>query len=439
MYSLDYDETYAPTAKADSIRTLLSIAAAEDCEMVQFDIKTAFLHGDLDEEIYMELPSGYDLPGSKDKVCRLTKSLYGLKQASRQWNKKFIDFLHRYDLKQSVADPCVFYSTTKPLLATTIFVDDSLGISTALDKLQHMISYLQQHFKVTTRLADVYIGLRISRDRFQRTLYVDQSRYIKTLLAKYGYTDVNPVSTPADSNVHLQRPLPDDDQPVPNFPYQNIVGSLLHVMVYTRPDIAHAVTTVAQYSSNFREIHCTAVRRIVKYLRGTTNHALCYSPSKYPGQLITYADADYAGDVNDRKSRSGCVILLNNAPVLWLSRKQSCIATSTTESEYIAAALASKETIWLRRLLTDFGLLYPGPTSLRSDNQSVVRLILNPEFHKRTKHIDIVYHKIRELQDNAEIDIIYVPTDRQFADIFTKSLTPEKFLKLRATLNIVQR
>jgi hypothetical protein len=149
-------------------------------------------------------------------------------------------------------------------------------------------------------------------------------------------------------------------------------------------------------TTNFREIHCTAVKRILKYLRGTTDYALCYSSDNTaPNSLVAYTDADYAGDLNDRKSRSGSILLLNNGPVIWLSRKQPCTATSTTESEYVAASLTSKEAVWARRLLADIGFNQQVPTPLYSDNQSAIRLVQNPEFHKRTKHIDVVFHLIR--------------------------------------------
>ena len=249
------------------------------------------------------------------------------------------------------------------------------------------------------------------------------------------------MSTPSDPHVHLSSPRPDDcDSSIPHFPYQEIVGSLLYLATHSRPDIAHAVSVVAQYATNFREIHCTAVKRILKYLRGTTDYALCYSSVSTGNQvLLAYTDADYAGDLNDRKSRSGSILLLNNGPVLWLSRKQPCTATSTTESEYVAASLTSKEVVWARRLLTDLGFAQAKPTPLFSDNQSAIRLVQNPEFHKRTKHIDVVYHLIREIQARGEITIFYVPTRLQLADILTKALTPDIFQKLRAALHLGQK
>ena len=272
-------------------------------------------------------------------------------------------------------------------------------------------------------------------------MFVDQQRFTETLLVKYGFQNVNTVSTPSDPHVHLISPLPDDcDSSILNFPYQEIVGSLLYLATHSRPDIAQAVYVVAQYATNFREIHCTAVKRILKYLQGTTDFALCYSFVSTGNQvLLAYTDADYAGDLNDCKSHSGSILFLNNGPVLWISRKQPCTATSTTEFEYVAASLASKEVVWARRLLSDLGFAQTKPTPLFSDNQSDIRLVQNPEFHKRTKHIDDVFHLIREIQARGEITLFYVPTRLQLADILTKALTPDLFHKLRAALNLGQK
>ena len=441
---VDYNETFAPTARAESIRIILSIVAAEGLFMIQFDIKTAYLNSTIAEVIYMEMPVGFEeyfhrnFPGCRGKVCRILKGLYGLKQSTRGWNKTFSDFLKEYALIQSAVDPCVFFSTQSPRLILALWVDDGLVVCSDQVLLQKLISHLKTKFEVTVGDADVYVGFHITRDLPHNKLFVDQQRFTETILVKYGFQNVNAVSTPSDPHVHLRSPLPDDcDSSIPNFPYQEIVGSLLYLATHSRPDIAYAVSVVAQYATNFREIHCTAVKRIFKYLRGTTNFALCYSRMSTGNQiLLAYTDADYAGDLNDRKSRSGSVLFLNSCPVLWISQKQPCTATSTMESEYVAASLTCKEVVWARRLLLDLGFSQATTTPLFSDNQSAIRLVQNPEFHKRTKHIDVVYHLIREIQARGEITVSYVPTRLQLADILTKALTPETFQTLRAALNI---
>lgn len=178
-------------------------------------------------------------------MCHLLRSLYGLKQSGRQWNHKFSQFLQAWNLIQSNADPCVFYSTTSPWLATTIFVDDSLAICKVKKLLQEMISYLKTNFDVTTGEVDMYIGLHITRDRASPSIFIDQHRFTETLLAKYGFSKAAPVNTPADPNARLQRPLPNDDEESPVFPYQSCVGSLMYLQTWSRPDISQAVSTVS--------------------------------------------------------------------------------------------------------------------------------------------------------------------------------------------------
>ena len=444
---VDYTETFAPTARAESIRILLSIAGADGLILVQFDIKTAYLNSTIHEVIFMDLPVGFEewfhrhFPASRGKVCRILKGLYGLKQSARSWNSTFSAFLKAYDLLQSAADPCVFFSTTTPRLILALWVDDGLAMCQDKALLSKMIAHLQTTFEVTVGDADVYVGIHITRDFPARRIYIDQQRFTETILAKYGFQDAHTVSTPCDPHVSLSHPSAGDtDTHVPQFPYQEIVGSLLYLATHSRPDIAHAVSVVAQYASNFREIHCTAVKRILKYLRGTTDFALCYSRDSTTPHLFTaFTDADYAGDINDRKNMNGSLLFLNNGPVIWLSRKQPCTASSTTESEYVAASLTSKEVVWARRLLGDIGFSQSQPTPLYSDNQSAIRLVQNPEFHKRTKHIDVVFHLIREFQTRGDISVSYVPTRLQLADILTKALTPDVFHKLRSALNLTKK
>ena len=317
-------------------------------------------------------------------------------------------------------------------------VDDGLAACKDIVQISAMISYLQEHFEVTSGPVEVYVGMRITRDRFSRRLWIDQTRFIHTMLAKYGFSDAHPVLTPADVNVHLQSPLIHDDTPIPDFPYENMVGCLLYVSCITRLDISLATTTVSQYNNNYQEIHCTAVRRIMKYLLGTADFGICYSGSSTPTILTTYADANYAGDIDDRKSQTGCILMLNGGSISWLSCKQQCTASSTTESEYIAAATSSKETKWQRCLLFEMGHLQHLPTKLYGDNQATLQLVLNPEYHKRTKHIDVAYHVIREHQQRGIVNVTYVNTHHQLADILTKPLPPDKFCKLRTSLNLIK-
>lgn len=234
-HGIDYQETFAPTVRAESIRILLAVAAVEDLDLVQFDIKTAYLNATLHEEIYMELPQGFEeeiyrrFPGSHGKLCRIRKGLYGLKQSAREWNHTFSDFLKRYNLLQSPVDPCIFYSNTHPRLTLSLWVDDGLAMCQDPKLLHHVVEYLKSTFEVTVGAADTYVGLHITRHRFSKTLYIDQHRYTETVLTRFGFQDATPISTPSDSHVHLTSPQKDDGAILPIFPYQEIVGSFIAI------------------------------------------------------------------------------------------------------------------------------------------------------------------------------------------------------------------
>ena len=285
----------------------MSIAGADGLILVQFDIKTVYLNSPIHEIIFMDLPFGFEdffhkhFPESRGKVCRILKGLYGLKQSARSWNTTFSAFLKAYDLLQSTADPYTFFSTTTPRLILALWVDDGLAMCQDQALLTKMIAHLQTTFEITVGDADVYVGLHITRDIVARRIYIDQQRFTDTILVKYGFQDAHTVSTPCDPHVPLSHPpTGDTDTSIPHFPYQEIVGSLHYLATHSRPYIAHAVSVVAQYANNFQEIHCTAVKRILKYLRGTTDFALCYSRDSNEHHLLTaFTDADYVGDLND--------------------------------------------------------------------------------------------------------------------------------------------
>lgn len=246
------------------------------------------------------------------------------------------------------------------------------------------------------------------------------------------------VSTPADPNVTLSIvPDPSENTSPLDVPYKEAIGCLMFISLLTRPDITYAVNHAAKFCENPKQIHWTALKRILRYLRGTSDLGLLYRRTSATAYLQGYCDADYGGDVDSRRSRSGYVFQIGSSLIAWNSKAQQCTAQSTTEAEYIAACMATKEAVWLRRLLTSIGFPQPDPTPLFGDNQSAIRLVKNPEYHKRTKHIDIQYHFIREKFESREIDISYIATTQQLADIMTKALPRDRFEHLRRSLHMV--
>lgn len=279
----------------ESIRALLAITAIEDLEMIQFDIKTAFLHGDLQEEIYMSQPEGFV---KDDKlVCRMRKSLYGLKQASKAWNDKFSRFLKEFQLKQSEIDPCVFYDITKQRKTIVmIYVDDGLACSSSKDHVNEILNHLRKYLEVKKMEPTYFIGLQIERDRQNRKLRLHQKMYIEGVLKRFNMKDCRPVGTPADPSRRLVESKVTSDRG--SFPYREAVGSLMYAMVGTRPDIAYAVSILSQYLANPDQSHWLAAKRVMRYLKGTMDMGITFSAKEKP-ELIGYSDSDYAGDADN--------------------------------------------------------------------------------------------------------------------------------------------
>jgi len=413
----------------------LTLAALKKLELKQFDIKTAFLYGELDEEIFMQLPEGVM---EKDTIVKLKKSLYGLKQSPRQWNKRFHEFLARSKFKISNADRCVYQgSIDGKTVLLALYVDDGLILARNQETIHKILEALKTEFEVTVSSAAYFLGLEIRKDLSTKTITISLEQYIKRILKKFGMSDAKPISTPVEANKHLKY-LPEDqvDISMKEVPYQQAVGSLLFAAYVSRPDIMFAVTNVSKFSTNPTTEHWQAVKRIFRYLKGTSGLGIAY---QFNGndQLIGYCDADYANDEKTRKSTTGLAMILAGAPISWTSRRQSVVAQSTAEAEYIAAADATKEILWLRELLKNVGAEQKDSTELRIDNQAAIKLIRNPELHRPTKHIDVRFHLIRDHVEKKNICIEYVSSKEQLADIFTKGLPRETFVQSRDELNVV--
>jgi hypothetical protein len=362
---IDYDQTFSPVVKYESIRSVLALAAQSRMHIIQFDIQITFLHGLIDTVMYMVQLPGFEIAGeggdTNPPVCLILKSLYGFKQLGRIWNKFFDEFLIKFDLEPTEADPYVYISKTEPWLITTLFIDDGLACCTSPGKLEALIQYMEKHFAITRSSADLYVGLHIQRDEQLGRIFIHQAIYLRRILAHFGFEGCTPLTTPADPNIKLDTSVESLDPP---FSYPVAMGCLLFAQMLNRPDISYAICTVAQFSSNLQRQHYKAIKRIFRYLAGTLDLVLCFGVHERPLLLEGYSDADYVGDITDRKSHTSSLLLLNQAPVVWCSRKQSCIAMSTTESEYIAASYTTKDIIWMRRLLQNLTYPQAQPTRL---------------------------------------------------------------------------
>lgn len=442
----DYNETFSPVASMNTFRTAVAIAAAYNCTLYHLDISTAFLYGDLEEEIFLEQPEGYD--DGSGRVCLLKKSLYGLKQSGRCWYYKLHTFLLGSGFKPSLNDPCVYtYSSGPSLLICIVYVDDLL-FAVSLEGATHYES-IKAKLSATFKLNDLgvmnfFLGIQVQQNANSITL--SQATYVKQLLETFEMHQCNVVPTPSCPSVKFT-PLDFPNPPTipPPFPYRQAVGKLLYASGGTRPDISQAVGNVSRYMHNPGEKHWNAVKRIMRYLRGTADNALTYQKGNVtiktpvPIQvtaktLFAYADANWEDNKIDGRSTTGYDIFLAGGPIAWKSKKQPTVALSSTEAEYMANADCAREVTWLRRLLTDMGCPQSQPTLVLADNQGCIQLANNPSTSSRTKHIDLRHHYIQEAVRDGKIKMEFISTKENLADIHTKPLLPAQFSELRHKL-----
>ena len=366
-------------------------------------------------------------------------TVYGLRQSSREWNHRIDGLLKAFKLTQSPADSCVYFSDHQGIiLIIMLFVDDGLMVSNSPAQMDSVLDFMKDVFITKVNMnPELFVGIHIHRDRSHRIIYIDQKLYIDTLLQKTKFQDCHAVSTPAEPGAQLHSTSNATDETFDTtFPFAEIIGSLQFAALTTRLDIAYAVNNATQFKNYPTTANCNVVRRILKYLKGTSGYRLTLGGQHHSFHLTAYADADYAVAVEDRKSRSGYVIFFNDSPISWAFKKQPCVATSTTHSEYIACYAATIEVIWLRRLLASIGIPQSKPTVIYTDSQSAMRLAVNLEFHSRTKHVDAKFHFLREQVVLCSIELQYIPTLQQIADILTKALTPDQFRRLRELLTL---
>jgi len=417
-----------------SIRVILGLVATLDLELEQMDVKTAFLHGDLEEEIYMEQPEGFIEKGKESYVCKLKKSLYGLKQAPRQWYKKFESVMVQQGYKKTTSDHCVFVQkfSDNDFIILLLYVDDMLIVGLNSLRIQNLKGELSKSFAMKDLgPAKQILGIRITRDRKCKKLWLSQEKYIEKVLQRFNMAKAKAVSTPLPTSLKLsvkQSPNEQEEEYLQKVPYASAVGSLMYAMVCTRPDLAHAVGVVSRFLSNPGKEHWNAVKWILRYLQGTSSLKLCFGTEK--PILCGYTDSDMAGDVDSRRSTSGYLVTFAGGAVSWQSRLQKCIALSTTEAEFIAATEACKELLWMKKFLNELGFTQKRYVLL-CDSQSAIHLSKNPTFHGKSKHIDVRYHWIRDVLDSKSVELEKVHTDDNGADMCTKALPRMKFESCR--------
>lgn len=432
---IDFDEVFAPVSKYSTLRALLAIVAADDLELHQIDIKTAFLNGELEEDVYIEQPIGYQ-EGAANIVCHLKKALYGLKQAPRAWNQKLKAELKAMGFQESIADPSLFINDdSNGCIYVLVYVDDILIAAKDMVSVNVTKSRLMQSFEARDLgEATLFLGMNITRDRVTRSLKVSQERAIGNLIDKYGLNEAKPKTVPLSSSIKLTT---EDGEALDKecYPFSTLVGSMLYLSICTRPDIAYSVGALAKYMSKPTTVHWIAAKSVLRYLAGTTDYGITFGGGDI--NVRGYCDADYAGDVDTRRSTTGYVFMLNGGAISWSSKRQPTVAASTTEAEYMAAANAVKEALWLRKLLSELHL--PSSTiSIYADNQSAIKLLKNPITTNRAKHIDVIHHFARERVIRKEVEFEYIDTTKMIADNLTKAVPEGKHIFCRDSMGVKQ-
>ena len=431
----NFFEVFSPTLRSESIRRLVAFAVQTGGKIHHLDVQTAFLNAPLEEDVYLEIPEGFEDFGSRTKVLKLNKSIYGLRQAGRNWNALFKSTLLNMGYIQSAADPCIFLKYNQdntPISAIGVFVDDCLVIG-GIDQNTIVRDKLMEIFKMHD-LGPLKFALGIKFDQEDGTVKLSQQLYVDKMLEKFSMQDCKPTNTPLP--IKSATNIEPDNKPLVDInKYQQIIGSLIFISNSTRPDIAYAVSQLARAMHAPLESDLTSAKRVLRYLKGTRDYALNYNNKDQ--DLIIYSDSSWAEETG-RKSVGGYASLCAGAAISWKSTKQPIIAQSTMEAEYIALAEAAKEAQWLRKLEIEF---FPKkaltPTTICEDNQSTIKLSNNPLHTNRSKHIDIRYHKIQELVADKTINIKYVPGTEMTADIMTKSLGPQLHHRHVAGLGLI--
>lgn len=432
-YGEDFDEVFAPTARVTSFRALLAVAAKKRFVVKHYDIKTAFLNGDIEEEVYIKQPPGFE---KGNKVCRLQKCLYGLKQAARCWNKVLDDFLLKIGFRRSKTDRClyIFGKPGQEKCFVLVHVDDMVMASNDENFIKEVASKIAEKFEVVS-LGDIkqFLGMKVERDD-KGDFYLNQKSYIDKIVQLANLSDAKHSNVPVDVGYHRSA---DSEALGNNKEYQKLIGLLLYVSTNSRPDVSAAVSILSQRSSSPTVNDLNEVKRVIRYLNGTSEKRLRISDCQDEHGLYAYSDANWAEDRNDRKSNSGYVIKLHGGTVSWACRKQSCVSLSTCESEYIALAETCQEVIWLRSLCKDLGIDLIDPTIINEDNQSCIKLVENEKFSNRTKHIDTRYHFVRDLKENGIIKLQYCCTELNVADLLTKPLGASRMDQMRKFVGIL--
>eukprot|EP00253_Pinus_taeda_P004926 PITA_04926 len=390
----------------ETVRAVLSIVAQNKWKVYQMDVKSAFLNGVLNEEVYIEQPLGYEKKGQEHKVCRLKKALYGLKQAPRAWYSRIDSYLLENEFDKCEGEPTVYIKEKDgKILIVVLYVDDVIFSGNDDYLIKTFKSVMKEGFEMTDMgLLRYFLGIEV--DQNENGIFISQARYVNEVLGRFNMQQCKATITPMVMGLKLSKE--DNSKDFDPSLYKSIVGSLMY-LTETRPDIMFTVSLISRFMERPKEAHWQAAKRIL---------------------------SDWAGSGDDWKITSGYVFHIGSGAISWASKKQPIVALSTAEAKYVAATATTCQAVWMRRMLRSLGQEQAKATVIFCDNSSATALSKNPVFHKRTKHIDTRFHYIRELVTNIEITLQHCRTQEQVADILTKPLDQKSFEFLRKCLGM---
>ncbi|KAJ0390641.1 hypothetical protein P43SY_010880 [Pythium insidiosum] len=410
-FGVDFFETYAAVANMSSIRIFLSVCCTAGFVMEQLDVDTAYLNADLEEDVYIEIPEGLN----EDSKCvlKLKKALYGLKQAGNAWFKTIQRLLVETGFKPCGGDTCVFVKRVRnEFIYICLYVDDMVVAARTSELVDDVKRAIASRFRIK-ELGYVrhLLGMEIAYDQKARTMTVTQTQYIKTIVDRFNQQGARNVTNPCDQSLKLSKAdapqTVDEKEEMSKKPYRSLIGCIQYVAQCTRPDVTYAVTHLSRFMENPGKKHWAAAIKILRYLKATSEKGINYSNLGELHTPVAFCDADWGTNLDDRRSVSGMVMMMNGGPVVYKSKYQATVALSSTEAEYLALSMCAQEVAWVRGLLNDLGINLEKPTQVWEDNQGAIALAHNQGYHARTKHVDIRHHYIRESINNKIIKLDY--------------------------------
>lgn len=433
-YGIDYEDTFSPVVKIATVHLVLALSVSRGWSLRQLDVKNAFLHGVLEEEVYMRQPPGYEDKGNPNYICRLDKALYGLKQAPRAWYSRLSSKLMALGFVASKSDTSLFiYRKSSITIYMLIYVDDIIVASSSQAATDALLKDLSHEFALKD-LGDLNFFLGIEVKKVDSGIVLSQTKYAQDILTRVGMMNCTGVSTPLSSSEKITAHQGTLLGPEDSTNYRSMVGALQYLTL-TRPDISYAVNKVCQYLHAPTTVHWTAAKRILRYVKHTMTVGLTFAKS--PSTLVSaFSDADWAGCVDDRRSTGGFAVFFGPNLISWSAKKQATVSRSSTEAEYKSLANATAEVIWVQSLLTELGVRKTQTPCLWCDNLGATYLSANPVFHARAKHIEIDFHFVRERVLKRQLEIRFIPSKDQVADGFTKPLPARAFEDFKHNLNL---